>query len=339
MATVLICFILSHFAPDLPSEQGVTIAPKSHQIGAIGHGETRAFVFSVTNSSDSPVSIKKVKASCGCMTVNFKSRSPLASGETREGNCTVRFGRGWGNFNKFIEVQHDGQGPPLKVGVTADYHPGISAKPMEIVLAGVHNKAIPDATRSLSLKASSPASDTPRVEVTAIEGKHLSARVVEISTTEVQVEVTVAPEHPKGRVLGKVKGIVNDLPFEIPVRGEVYGAVRWTPSTLNLGQVIGPGLCDSTLVLESTTGKKLSIRDIEVKLLPRSSQVQIDAAVEPVEGGKARIRLAIGDPFPTKVGSIRAQLTIRTNQQEEPIVIVSVLGVARPDRAEKKVTQ
>ncbi|HIA28063.1 MAG TPA: DUF1573 domain-containing protein [Planctomycetes bacterium] len=335
MATLWICLILAHLSTDLPDTQTVTVAPKTHQLGGIGHGEVRTVTFSVTNSSDSEITVNKVKTSCSCMTVNFNSRTPLSAGETREGRSTIRFGRGWGKFSKYIEVQVEGHGPPLRVNVVADYHPGVSASPLELVLSGVHGKQISDATQSLVLRTQ-PGNPLAQVEVTSVTGKHLSARIVEKNENEVEIQVTVASEHPKGRISGKIQGTVNGLPFEMPVRGDVYGAIRWTPATLNLGQVIESGLTEATLLIESTRGEVISIRDIQVEILPGSQPVQIDAAVEPVEGGKARIRLAIGEPFPTKVGSIRARLHIRTNQPEEPMLRIQVLGVARPDRAIKK---
>lgn len=83
----------------------------THQFGNIEQGKPVTHVFTFTNTSDAPVKLSNVRASCGCTTPDW-TREEVAPGAT--GEIKVRYNAAaMGNFTKTVTVQYEGGERPV----------------------------------------------------------------------------------------------------------------------------------------------------------------------------------------------------------------------------------
>jgi archaellum component FlaG (FlaF/FlaG flagellin family) len=83
----------------------------THEFGEVEHAAPTETVFTFTNTSDNPVVLKNVRASCGCTTPNWtrEAVAPGASGEIKVKYNSHRTGR----FTKAVTVTYDSVEPPI----------------------------------------------------------------------------------------------------------------------------------------------------------------------------------------------------------------------------------
>ena len=75
----------------------------THDFGQIVQGVPQKVVFTITNQSDEPLILTKVKGSCGC-TATAYSKEPISPGEKSEIEATYN-AKSPGVFNKTITLQ------------------------------------------------------------------------------------------------------------------------------------------------------------------------------------------------------------------------------------------
>jgi hypothetical protein len=80
----------------------------THEFGQLEKGAPAEFAFSFTNTSDGPVTLTRVKASCGCTTPSW-TREPVAPGETGEIKVKYNTTR-VGPFTKTVTVNYGEEG-------------------------------------------------------------------------------------------------------------------------------------------------------------------------------------------------------------------------------------
>jgi hypothetical protein len=80
----------------------------THQFGELKKGAPAEYAFSFTNVSEEPVTLTRVKASCGCTTPAW-TREPVAPGETGEIKVKYNTNR-IGPFTKTVTVNYGEQG-------------------------------------------------------------------------------------------------------------------------------------------------------------------------------------------------------------------------------------
>ena len=85
------------------------------KVGEVEFQVPRQFTLGFTNKGDKPLSIKEVKASCGCMDISYP-KSPIAAGS--RGEIAVTFdAKLLGSFYKEVEVMTDASDEPQYIAI------------------------------------------------------------------------------------------------------------------------------------------------------------------------------------------------------------------------------
>jgi hypothetical protein len=114
-STILLAFLLSFSMSwaQQPNPNGTKIKfeETTHDFGNVKRGDPTEHTFSFTNVSDEEITLKRVKASCGCTTPSW-TRDPIAPGET--GDIAVKYNSyRVGRFTKSITVTYDSVERPI----------------------------------------------------------------------------------------------------------------------------------------------------------------------------------------------------------------------------------
>ena len=108
---LLISLLFSAFiAFAFTSPKPVHFDKMEHDFGIIPQGNPQKTIFKLTNDSDRPLVLKKVKGSCGCTATNY-SMEPISAGETTEIEATYN-AKSTGEFRKTVSVYTNLQDEP-----------------------------------------------------------------------------------------------------------------------------------------------------------------------------------------------------------------------------------
>lgn len=107
-----ICLLLTFGSTGLfAQEHDIDFGEKTHNFGDLKKGDKAEHVFTFKNTSDHPVKLTNVKASCGCTTPNW-TREEVEPG--KEGEIKVSYNSNRiGPFNKSVTVQYENGPSPL----------------------------------------------------------------------------------------------------------------------------------------------------------------------------------------------------------------------------------
>jgi hypothetical protein len=89
-----------------PAPDALDIKETEHDFGQIPQGKPVYYYFQITNKSNSPLTLDKVQASCGCTTPEW-NKEPIPAGGTDH----IKVGynaANEGNFEKFITITYNG---------------------------------------------------------------------------------------------------------------------------------------------------------------------------------------------------------------------------------------
>jgi hypothetical protein len=87
-------------------DQSLTIAQTEHDFGKIPQGKPVTYVFEVTNTGKTPLTLDNVQASCGCTTPVWDKEHPIEAGKT--GKITVGYNAAAeGVFTKTINITYN----------------------------------------------------------------------------------------------------------------------------------------------------------------------------------------------------------------------------------------
>lgn len=84
--------------------EAIQFATSEHDFGTIAEGPAVSFDFEFKNTSNEPVQLESVRASCGC-TTPFWSKDPIAPGASSKVTATYNTKGRPGNFHKTITVK------------------------------------------------------------------------------------------------------------------------------------------------------------------------------------------------------------------------------------------
>ena len=86
-----------------------------HDFGTIVQGVPRTVIFTLQNTSDQPLILKKVKGSCGC-TATSHTQEPIAPGASTEIEATYN-AKSIGSFRKTVSVYTNLQDEPFVLAI------------------------------------------------------------------------------------------------------------------------------------------------------------------------------------------------------------------------------
>ncbi len=310
---------------------GLVIEPKRVDLGAIGHRIERTVDFVLENEGSVALEITKLTPSCDCMETTM-TPGTLAPGSTRKGQVQIRFGQGFGLFEKYVNIWVKGHQLPVKFHVRAQHHPALERpKPTSFDLYGIVGSKTPEnrATVLLQRKRTGGAVGKPlSVENLRVEGDRASAGMLAAERIDrgaegVELVVTLSPEHPEGRVIGTLQATVEGLPFQMSVKGTVYRGIRTLPDHFQFHQMLEPEKAFCELALIPADARGFAIRSIEVD----PPKVTIESRPRP-EGGYVLTARPV-PPYPTgeKGVALSVKVTIETDHPEKPRIELRCHGV------------
>lgn len=97
----------------------VVFSELAHDFGTINEGDLGTFRFQFKNAGKKPISLKEVKASCGCTTPNY-TRREVAAGDTGSVLVTYNSKGRPGVFTKSITVVYDTSAAPIILSIKGD---------------------------------------------------------------------------------------------------------------------------------------------------------------------------------------------------------------------------
>ncbi|HTY56043.1 MAG TPA: hypothetical protein VMB26_12620, partial [Candidatus Binataceae bacterium] len=134
------------------------------------------------------------------------------------------------------------------------------------------------------------------------------------------LKVTVLKSMPVGSFDDSVEITTNRQPILVHISGHVYGPVTVVPQQISFGIVPHGQNAIRILRLESSGSRAVKITDIS------SSTHSVATNVEPVTAGKEykiTVELRRGTPD----GQLRGQLSIKTDDPQEPLLKVPFYGI------------
>ncbi|MGE3165259.1 MAG: DUF1573 domain-containing protein [Planctomycetota bacterium] len=322
-------------APSGTPRSDVVVSPAEIELGPVGHLEQRVVTFELWNRGSETVPLTSVKASCDCMKVQL-AREPLAPNERRTGRVEIGLGRGFGRFDKHIDIVTTAFAPPLVVAVRADFHPGTQVDVREFVLTGVAGRAIPESTQSATIeRATAPAlavTDLRVVDGNKRTHPHLIVQLQPIDDTRAQFILNVLPEHPAGAIRGEVTAKVNGLSLVIPVRGTVFQGVRVDPEFFNFSRIDDVAGAEQRATLRSVDDRTLEIESIHVEPNANATENGIVVRSEKRADGAIELIARLKDPYPGPGSRLSGVVVVRTNHPDCPEVRLRYMGFVSQKR-------
>ncbi len=186
--------------------------------------------FVITNTGDAPLSIKRVKASCGCTAVkSSKSSIPPGESATIDSRFTLKGRRGKQRKSILIE-SNDPTTPRLRLWLKGTIVVEVALEPRYLNFRQMHKSNVSTQTVKLvslrpEIRITDVKSDTPAYDATIDpDGRGLTVRTVPpLSEGLVRGRLTVTTDHPKGleanlNIAGVAVGDLTALPRELILR-------------------------------------------------------------------------------------------------------------------------
>ena len=310
------------------SSSSVVLEPASIHLGNVGHGHKQILEFSLVNQTKGEITIDKIRPTCGCMKMlPHDLRMPLGPAESRIYRCEVSLGRGWGSFYKKIEVSVRGQGT-LFLPVEAWFHPGFRISALEMVFATAVGLEIPESRRTIEIFNES-GGPPPTITELRTEDPRWTVRLGKTLEDRSVIEVSASSEFARGRIVGKVHGKCNDLPFIIPLRGRAFQHVIHEPQAWNLNQINKTGFCQKTLKIRRADGKPVRVLSARVELSRSPAGLDVSVTPRSLDDGSVELRAYVAHPLPLKSGGLFGKITLQLDCADEKELVLDLLGLIR----------
>jgi len=121
MITALMALILSASSAPSITPDPMAFNKTTHDFGMIKQGSPQQAVFVLTNTSDEPVILTKVKASCGCTGTTY-DKKPIKPGESTEITTTYN-AMALGVFKKTVSVFTSIHDDPMILTLSGEVKP------------------------------------------------------------------------------------------------------------------------------------------------------------------------------------------------------------------------
>lgn len=209
------------FATGAHAEPKLVVTEPVHNFGALVQGEKFNHIFHIKNSGDSPLTIHKVNASCGC-TAAHASSPVIQPGKTGEIKVTFDSANFTGKVTKNVVIDtNDPKTPEFTLALTGTINEEIHITPRQLNLGQIKAGSGTTTTITLTNKSNRPLRIlSAKAQITQItaEVKKNHLKPGESGT----IEVTITPK-PTDRMLSGYLTIATDSPkkgeFVVPIYG------------------------------------------------------------------------------------------------------------------------
>lgn len=316
-------------APD-PTAPVITFDATSLDLGEVPKGDQAKFVYTFRNTGASELVIENAKPSCGCTIAEFtKTVQPGATGTV---NATIDTKRFRGPITKTITISsNDPVSSKVHLQAKANVKPFLDMLPSQHVFLRADRGQ--GATKTVTLVSYE---EDHRLEIEKVESTDPLLSVTHRRITEgmqdeegnpiegdFELTVHLDEKAPVGRISGTVDVFTNNPKVEkmtMQVRGNVRGLVQVRPSRVFLGNL--PESVEEpikkTVRVTHRQGGALEIKKVE------SSFDGFKTSVREIEKGGYEVELTVEGDLP--LGTLDEQLTIHTNDADEPEIAVRIRG-------------
>ncbi len=317
--SLMILVAASAASPTFAAARAVVEQP-TVDVGKVAKGEKIEHAFKLRNAGDETLTVREVKASCGCTVASYDKE--IAAGETGEISAVVSTANFNGPIAKSVTVfTSDSENPKITLVVKATVEPLVQVDPgyaRFIVLEGAGTE---------SNRQTLWTADGPELEVRAVRSPfpYLKASysrdgdekgrwqvALELDRNRAPIGpmadfVEVETNHPKQRVV------------KIPVSGFIRPVVSVTPRVADLGSRSLETAFTTTLDVRNQTDAAISLESVSVDV------AGIEAAIEEVEQGKVYKIVLTLTPGMTQ-GPFQGKVQITTSSRRRPLVEVDLSG-------------
>ncbi|GEM_PF-5360643 len=208
-------------------EAAPVVEKASYDFGSVYQGETVEAIFKIQNKGETPISIHKITAPCGCTATS--GEGAIAPGESKDINVKVSTELFTGSITKTATVlTSDLATPEIVLSVTGEVKSVGTISP-EVINFGVLDQGETYKTR---LKASSSGAFK-------LSGINSASQYIKMSDSG---EVSISPPigEFRDRILVTFKSPEKTIVKNVPVYGRVQASTRAEPPVVSFGVVTAP---------------------------------------------------------------------------------------------------
>ncbi|MGH7781033.1 MAG: DUF1573 domain-containing protein [Candidatus Binataceae bacterium] len=336
LLALIVCLIAVGVAraqsPDIP---GINAAPPGPQpkaqvenplfdFGTALEGTMVRHTFKIRNTGKSELMIRGVKTSCGC-TAATPAKNHLAPGEDTDIDVgfDTHFQKGH-QTRTITAYTNDPDLPQAVMTMQGVVKQQVAATPSQVAFGTVRKGT--EVTQDVTID---DLTTRKGFTVGPVTNANPSIKVVQAPRTDHKpgaiLHVTLEKTMPTGTFDDSIKVVTNRVPIQIDVFGTVSGDLSVDPAQVSFG--IAPKGQDVVrlLALKNNGPREVKVLDVTSSV----STVGVSAAtVTPGKEYKITVTLNRGAPE----GQLRGQLTIKTDDPDEPSVIVPFYAIVGQPR-------
>jgi len=312
----------------IPQVQGpLTFDKMNHDFGAVASQDAHSVAFSFENTSDKPVTIARINASCGCTTTALEQKT-YAPGEKGRIEAAIKPGRD-GSRSSVVTVSYqDPSIPPTRLRLSVTYNaPNRVATP--VVNFGL---LAPTQTGEQILTVQSKDQNATIQNINAVRNAVI-AEVLEDAgelldpnyPKQFRVRLTTAPDVRPGPVRDALQITISSSSGTdiIPVRvtGIIQQDLGAQPQFANLKDDDGDGTYTGRFRLFSRANRDFNVTDTQVLMGPQGTFEATVVKETPANGVTEQWIELSGTPT-ISAGVFRGTVRITTDVDTQPLDIM-----------------
>lgn len=290
-----------------------------HNLGIVKEGNIKLdHIFKFTNIGNKELVISRVKSSCGC-TATILSEKNIAPGGKGEIEVSFNIEGRIGSQNTSVYVfSTDPITPIVKLQMKVIIMESkLKVTPASINFGDVKKKS----TATAKIYIIPPANEKLSIVKIDSSSEYLSAKFLESKEKDSggwEVELNLSPDSPLGKLNEKITIYTNNTEqpeIDIPVKGNVKGDIGVQPPKFFFG--LAGEISEAKVTLLTTSEEPFNIERIDNPLDFISIKI-----VPKVEGKEYELIASLKENTP--LSSIKGNITIYTNNPEQPTIEIPV---------------
>ncbi len=300
----------------------IEVPETEFHFGTVNQGEKVTHEFFLKNVGNSDLVIQRVVSPCGC-TAAVAANTLVKAGEKTAIRVTFDTTGFSGEKTKIVQVYtNDLDRPSINLTLSGAIDSDITIQPKSILFGEIARGTDEARTLKISVKQSAG------LKITGVKSLSESVLIKETKGDDNDKEFAVwlAPEAPIGelreRLLINIGGS-KPRALNVPVIANIQGSLTVEPKVVSFGVIGGRDLLKRSVRIKNMAQDSVELGEIS------TSDPAVTASLKAEENGKLfTVQVAVD---PAKVQrDLRASVTIRTTNTEQPAVVLNVYGVLPP---------